>query len=243
VVGEQKKFSPHTEAKWSVSVAGALDAGENVTVHGPGPGVDTTPNGGCAPMPKSRPQPKAPLGFDADRQRRLRARLESTAGLAAGERTDTLAQMGSPSRDMQTASTLRGGRIVLDYDAINDVVTLSYSNLVLEAPGDVEWFEQQCVGFWRDYHGSPIPSVRKDLLVDMDGIVVKPAVAAAWNAARGRIAEKYLGKTYRFGGERRTQTAIHLGQVLQKTEGMIYADRKEALAALLADRLAARRAT
>jgi hypothetical protein len=144
---------------------------------------------------------------------------------------------------MRTAPTLRGGRLLHLYDATDDVVTLSYSNLVLEGPGDVEWFEQQCVAFWCDFHGSPIPPVRKDLLVDMGGIVVKPAVAAAWNAARGRMADNYLAKTYRFGGDHRTQTAVHLGQVLQRTEGMIYANREEALAALRADRLVARHAT
>jgi hypothetical protein len=141
---------------------------------------------------------------------------------------------------MNATSTLRQGRLVWHYDAANDVVTLSYVGLVLENDADVAWFERECAAFWRRFHtGTPNPA-RKDLLVDMSGIVVKPAVASAWNAIRQRMADKHIAKTYRYGGiDRRTVTAVHLGQVLNKTDGVIYADREQALAALLADRRAA----
>jgi hypothetical protein len=134
--------------------------------------------------------------------------------------------------------------LVWHYDAAHDLVTLRYADLMLESDADVAWFEQECEAFWRRFHESRPNVVRKDLLVDMTGIVVKPAVASAWNATRGRMAEKYITKTYRFGSgglDRRTATAVHLGQVLQKTDGTIYADRDQALSALLADRAAAAR--
>jgi hypothetical protein len=54
------------------------------------------------------------------------------------------------------------------------------------------------------------------------------------------MADKYIAKAYRYGGiDRRTVTAVHLGQVLNKTDGTIYASRQEALEALLSDRHAA----
>jgi hypothetical protein len=130
---------------------------------------------------------------------------------------------------------------VWHYDVANDVVTLSYVGLVLETEADVAWFERECEAFWKRFHGSAPSAARKDLLVDMSGIVVKPAVASAWNGIRQRMADKHIAKTYRYGGiDRRTVTAVHLGQVLNKTDGTIYADREQALAALLADRRIAR---
>ena len=148
-------------------------------------------------------------------------------------------QKGRDAAEVGSANAvLRGGRLVWHYDSRHDVVTLGYSNLTLENAQDVEWFERECEGFWTRFHGSATPPARKDILVDMQGIVVKPGAAAAWNAARARLAEKYLQKTYRFGGERRTQTAVHLGQALHNTEGTIHANRDEALAALLTDRAA-----
>jgi hypothetical protein len=138
---------------------------------------------------------------------------------------------------MNTTSTLRQGRLVWHYDVANDVVTLSYVGLVLETEADAAWFERECEAFWKRFHASAASPARKDLLVDMSGIVVKPAVASAWNGIRQRMAAKHIAKTYRYGGiDRRTVTAVHLGQVLNRTDGTIYADREQALAALLLDR-------
>jgi hypothetical protein len=152
----------------------------------------------------------------------------------------TIGVMGA-STDVHLTSALRQGRLVWRYERELDVVTLAYANLVIETAEDVAWFEEQCEAFWRRFHHSDQPGSRKDLVVDMNGIVVKPTAASAWNEARARLAQKYLAKTYRFGGERRTVTAVHLGQVLQRTDGTIYGSREEALAALMADRAAERR--
>jgi hypothetical protein len=138
---------------------------------------------------------------------------------------------------MEATLSLRQGRLVWHYDFTHDVVTLSYTSLVLESDADAAWFEQQCEAFWKRFHGGRPNQPRKDLLVDMRGIVVKPAAAAAWNAVRAKMAAKYIAKTYRFNGfDRRTVTAVHLGQVLNHTDGTIYPNRQQALAALLADR-------
>ncbi len=136
----------------------------------------------------------------------------------------------------QSISPLRHGRLIFSYSATHDVVTLRYTDLVLETGEDVVWFEQECESFWQRFHGSRQSPERKIVLVDLSGIVVKPAVANAWNAVRARLADKYIARTYRYGGERRTVTAIHLGQVLNKTDGTIYEDREQALAAIIADR-------
>jgi hypothetical protein len=149
--------------------------------------------------------------------------------------------MGQPVTDFQVSSELRRGQMILHYEVRYDVVTLAYRNVTIETEADVAWFVEGCDAFWKRFDGDKLAHERKDLLVDMDGIVVKPRVAAAFNAARGRMTEKYLGKTYRYGGERRTITAVHLGHVLQKVDGTIYADREAALAALLADRAAAKK--
>jgi hypothetical protein len=146
--------------------------------------------------------------------------------------------MAQPSTDFRVSSELRAGQMILHYEARYDVVTLAYRDVTIETEADVAWFVQGCEAFWKRFDADKLTHERKDLLVDMGGIVVKPRVAASFNAARGRMAEKYLGKTYRYGGERRTITAVHLGQVLQNVDGTIYADRQEALAALLADRAA-----
>jgi hypothetical protein len=142
---------------------------------------------------------------------------------------------------LESTVSLRQGRLVWHYDFTHDVVTLSYVGLVLESDADVAWFEQECEAFWKRFHGATPNPPRKDLLVDMNGIIVKPAVAAAWNAIRAKMAGKYIAKTYRFNGnDRRTVTAVHLGQVLNNTDGTIYPDQQHALAALFADRAAAR---
>jgi hypothetical protein len=144
--------------------------------------------------------------------------------------------------DFRESSELRKGQLQLHYDARYDVVTLAYRNVTIEAEADVAWFVQRCEAFWKHFDAGKPEHVRKDLLVDMGGIVVKPSMAASWNAARGRLGEKYLGKVYRYGdAERRTITAVHLGQVLHGVDGTTYADREEALAALLADRAAAKK--
>jgi hypothetical protein len=148
--------------------------------------------------------------------------------------------MVSQSADFRLGSTLRNGEMICSYDAKYDVVTLAFENVVLETEADVAWWMQSCDAFWKRFDVGKPAHERKDLLVDMAGLVVKPAVAAAWNAARARLVAKYLRNTYRYGGERRTVTAVHLGQVLQKVDGTFYVDREEALAALLADRAAAK---
>jgi hypothetical protein len=144
--------------------------------------------------------------------------------------------------DLSVRSGLRHGQLIWHFDAWNDVVILSYKDLVLETDADVAWFEQECEEFWRRFHDSTDECRRgpKDLLVDLGGIQVKPAVAGAWNMVRERMVQKHLRKTYRFGGERRTLTAIHLGEVLQKTDGTTFANREQAFAALLADRAKAK---
>jgi hypothetical protein len=145
--------------------------------------------------------------------------------------------MAIPASDRDVIYELRQGRMIWHYDGFRDVITLSYKDLVLETEADVAWFIQSCDAWWKHFDAGKAHE-RKDILVDMGGIVVKPAVAGSWNTARGRMVERYLRRTYRFGGERRTVTAVHLGQVLQKVDGTVYADRAEALAALLADRAA-----
>jgi hypothetical protein len=161
--------------------------------------------------------------------------LTGRRGLVLGLEFTYRRMMAIPASDRSFTCDLRQGRMIWHYDARHDVVTLSYKDLVLETEADVAWFLRSCDAWWKHFDAGK-PHERKDLLVDMGGIVVKPAVAASWNAARGRLVERYLRRTYRFGGERRTVTAVHLGEVLQKVEGTVYADRAEALAAFLADR-------
>jgi hypothetical protein len=144
--------------------------------------------------------------------------------------------MGSPKTDFHLILDVGKGKMIWQYDAAHDVVTLAYEGVVLETEADVTAFIHAGDAFWKRFDADKLAHERKDLLVDMGGIVVKPNVATAWNAARGYMVQKYLRNTYRFGGERRTATAVHLGQVLQKVDGTIYASRDEALAALLADR-------
>ncbi len=173
----------------------------------------------------------------SDIERRQNSWTEHDRPLLSPERNrDRRSRPGDPVNASNARQ--RSGRLVWHFDAVYDVVTLSYVDIVLEKLEDVAWFEQECEQFWRKFNDGLSGQARKDLLVDMSGIVVKPAVATAWNATRARMAEKYIAKTYRFGGDRQTVTAVHLGQVLSNTDGTIYADRPAALAGLLADRSA-----
>jgi hypothetical protein len=144
--------------------------------------------------------------------------------------------MGGPKTDFHLILDVAKGKMIWEYDAQHDVVTLGYEGVVLETDADVAAFVQAGDAFWKRFDADKLAHERKDLLVDMSGLVVKPTVATAWNAARGYMVQRYLRNTYRFGGERRTTTAVHLGHVLQRVDGTIYASREEALAALLADR-------
>jgi hypothetical protein len=146
--------------------------------------------------------------------------------------------MGSPKTDFHLTIDVGKGKMIWQYDARHDVVTLEYEGVVLETDADVAAFVQAGDVFWKRFDADKRAHERKDLLVDMSGLVVKPTVATAWNAARGYMVQRYLRNTYRFSAERRTATAVHLGQVLQKVDGTIYASRDEALTALLADRAA-----
>jgi hypothetical protein len=77
-----------------------------------------------------------------------------------------------------------------------------------------------------------------DFIVDLGELVVRPSVAAAYDAARVVLAETTALRAYRYAGTRLLRTKILTSSALHNAPANVYASYAEALAALRADRAA-----
>ena len=116
------------------------------------------------------------------------------------------------------------------YDPELEVANGRFVDVKLQTPADVERWkreaEEQYIAIGK----------RVDLLVDLDGLEVSASVRHAWTLARRYLADRYLGRIYRYNGKAWTRTLIYTGAVLDNAGGEVYATREAAVAALMADR-------
>lgn len=80
-------------------------------------------------------------------------------------------------------------------------------------------------------YGRPV-----DLIINLDGLVVRPSAARAFGAARSEVLAEYTRCSFRYNGNAQTRTSIYTSAVLLGADANLHDSREEALKALLAFR-------
>lgn len=122
-----------------------------------------------------------------------------------------------------------------EYDAPNDVVTAYFTDCVLMSEADVLRWRKEV-----EEHLSTYPS-RVDLLINLDGLVVKFTAGRVFGKERRDVLERYTHRSYRFGGDEMTRMFVLTSGAINGAAVNHYATRDEALAALQAEREALRK--
>ena len=121
-------------------------------------------------------------------------------------------------------------KATFSFDQKNDVVTARFNEVLLQNAADVERWRQLVEGHISVY------GRKVDLLIDLSGLVVKSSAGRLFGVVRAAVLAKYTNRSFRFGGDQRTQMFIQTSAVLDGTASNIYATEADALAALLKDR-------
>ena len=112
----------------------------------------------------------------------------------------------------------------------DDVVETFFDDVVLAAVEDVKRWEED-VRLQLASYGRKVL-----LLICLDGLVVKPAAAAAFGVARSAVLAEFAIASTRYGGDGWTRMSIHTSAVRYHTHGDVFPSRDTALKALLAQR-------
>ena len=72
-----------------------------------------------------------------------------------------------------------------------------------------------------------------ELLIGLDGLIVRPAVGRFFGEQRKEVLEKFSTRSFRFGGDSATRTTVYTTSVLTGADANIHPSRDAALAALL----------
>lgn len=124
--------------------------------------------------------------------------------------------------------------MTFDYDAQSDVVTAHFTDCVLANEEDVYRWRREVEGHLSKYPG------KVDLLIDLDGLVVKLTAGRIFGKERREVLERYTHRSYRFGGDEVTRMFVLTSGAINGAPVNHYATREEALAALDAEREALR---
>ncbi|WP_141588388.1 MULTISPECIES: hypothetical protein [unclassified Myxococcus] len=122
-----------------------------------------------------------------------------------------------------------------EYDALNDVVTAYFTDCVLVSEADVLRWRKEV-----EEHLSKYPP-KVDLLINLDGLVVKFTAGRVFGKERREVLERYTHRSYRFGGDEMTRMFVLTSGAINGAAVNHYATRDEALAALQAEREALRK--
>jgi hypothetical protein len=107
------------------------------------------------------------------------------------------------------------------------IVEARFRDVVLNDPADAdEWARRTGVELAR--FGGPV-----DLLIDLEGLRVRPAASRRFGEVRANILAKYARHSVRYGPDAWTATSVNTSRVLQGAEANIFGSREEALDALL----------
>ena len=74
------------------------------------------------------------------------------------------------------------------------------------------------------------------LLIDLEGLIVKPTAARDFGRLRAEVLSKYALASYRYGGDRPTITTVYTSSVLHNAAANHYGSFEEAVAAMKRDR-------
>lgn len=111
-----------------------------------------------------------------------------------------------------------------------DVVEATFTGCEIRTPADV--------AKWRADVEKHLERFGKkvDLLIALDGLVVRPAAARLFGEYRSEVLRRYTRRSYRYGGDSATRTSVFTSSVLTGAQANVYPTRDLALAALLEDR-------
>ncbi|MCP3099300.1 hypothetical protein LZ198_10495 [Myxococcus sp. K15C18031901] len=124
--------------------------------------------------------------------------------------------------------------MTFEYDAPNDVVTAHFTDCLLVNEEDVLRWRREVEGHLSKYPG------KVDLLINLDGLVVKFTAGRVFGKERREVLERYTHRSYRFGGDEMTRMFVLTSGAINGAAVNHYASRDEALAALKAEREALR---
>jgi hypothetical protein len=122
-----------------------------------------------------------------------------------------------------------------DYDEVHDVVTANFEDCILNNSLDVARWRTEVEGYLSRY-----PS-KVDLLINLDGLVVKFTAGRIFGKERREVLERYTHRSYRFGGDEMTRMFVLTSGAINGAAVNHYSTRDEALAALQAEREALRK--
>jgi len=72
-----------------------------------------------------------------------------------------------------------------------------------------------------------------DLLINLDGLVVRPAAARVFGEHRSQVLARFTNRSFRYGGDNATRTSVFTSAVFTGADANVYPSRDAALAALL----------
>lgn len=116
------------------------------------------------------------------------------------------------------------------YDPVHDVVDAAFKDVILETEEDVLCWRHEVEKRFQRY-GRPV-----DLIIDLEGLIVKPSAARAFGAHRAEVLAENTKISYRFNGNPQTRTSIYTSAVIHGADANVYESREEALKALIANR-------
>jgi hypothetical protein len=116
------------------------------------------------------------------------------------------------------------------YDPSLDAVHASFTDCVLSTPKDVERWEREVKARLATF------GRKVDLLIDMSGLIVKPAVSTLFGEARARVLRMYANRSFRYGADRSTRISVFTSSVIHQIDANVFATREEAIEALIQSR-------
>ena len=120
------------------------------------------------------------------------------------------------------------------HDRVYDVFEAKFVNVVLETNSDV-------LRWRREVEAQLKPAGRRvDLLIDLDGLVVKPSASRFFGEQRAQVLMLHTNRSFRYNGSRNTLSSISETAKLYGAAANVYPNRAAALAALLEERRRAR---
>ena len=117
-----------------------------------------------------------------------------------------------------------------DYDVTIDAVHASFTDCVLSTAADVTRWEREVSLRLSTF------SRRVDLIIDMSGLLVRPAVSALFGKARSRVLGTYSIHSFRYGADRATSISVLTSAAIHGVDANVCETRADAVAALLASR-------
>lgn len=125
--------------------------------------------------------------------------------------------------------------MTFEYDAVHDVVEARFTDCVLVNADDVLRWRREVEAHLSKY------GRKVDLLINLDGLVVRFTAGRVFGKERREVLERWTARSFRFGGDDMTRMFVSTSGAIDSAAVNHYANREEALQALLAEREAARK--